>query len=277
MVLQISSMEIMDFVDILVVAFLLYKLLPLFRSSGTLRIARALVVVFVGAWFTRVFHMYTINYILEVVMEVGVIAVVVLFQPEIRRILDHLGSVSITKLLKTDQNRQDMEIVINQTILACSRMSKERVGALIVFVRDNPLEEYVKKGTIVDGQYSDQLLRNIFFPKAALHDGAVIVREGRVTAAGCTLPLSEQTLRDHGTRHKAALGISEVSDAVAVVVSEESGGISVAVGGILKENLAPQTVERLLRNELMPKEEEKEESLVLKLKQKLQNNGKEGK
>lgn len=277
MVLQISSMEIMDFVDILVVAFLLYKLLPLFRSSGTLRIARALVVVFVGAWFTRVFHMYTINYILEAVMEVGVIAIVVLFQPEIRRILDHLGSVSITKLLKTDQNRQDMEIVINQTILACSRMSKERVGALIVFARDNPLEEHVKKGTIVDGQYSDQLLRNIFFPKAALHDGAVIVREGRVTAAGCTLPLSEQSLRDHGMRHKAALGISEVSDAVAVVVSEESGGISVAVGGILKENLAPQTVERLLRNELMPKEEEKEESLVLKLKQKLQNNGKEGK
>ena len=278
MVLQISSMEITDFLDIFVVALLLYLLLPRLRSVGALRIARAILVVFVVFWLTGLLHMYTINFLLQQVMTVGLIAIVVLFQPEIRRILDHLGSVSISKMLKMDHTRREMEIIINQTIMACERMSKERVGVLLVFTRDNPLEEYIKTGTIVDGKLSEQLLRNIFFPKAALHDGAVIVREGRVTAAGCVLPLSEKRLSaDLGTRHRAGVGISEVSDSVVVIVSEETGGISVAVGGVLKRNLAPQTVERLLRNELMPREEEKEDNLVLKLKQKLRKSGKDGK
>lgn len=276
--MQISSMEITDFLDIFVVAFLLYKLMPLFRSVGTLRIARAILVVFVIFWVTDLLNMYTINFVIQQVLTVGLIAIVVLFQPEIRRILDHLGSVSISKLLKTDHKTQEMETIINQTIMACERMSKDRVGALIVFARDNPLEEYVKTGTTVDGQLSEQLLRNIFFPKASLHDGAVIVREGRVTSAGCVLPLSEKKLSaDLGTRHRAGLGISEVSDSVVVIVSEETGSLSVAVGGVLKRSLAPQTVERHLRNELMPKEEEKEENLALILKQKLRRNGKEGK
>lgn len=278
LVLQISSMEITDFIDIFVVAFLLYLVLPLLRSAGSLRIARAILALVLIFWITGILKMYTINFIIQQVMTVGLIAIVVLFQPEIRRILDHLGSVSISKMLKADRAALEMETVINQTIMACERMSKERVGALIVFVRDNPLEDYVKTGTTVDGQLSEQLLRNIFFPKAALHDGAVIVREGRVTAAGCVLPLTEKRLSaDLGTRHRAGLGISEVSDSVVVIVSEESGSISVAVGGVLKRNLAPQTVERLLRNELMPKEEEKEDNVVLKLKQMLFRSGKDGK
>ncbi len=278
LILQISSMEITDFLDIFVVAFLLYKLMPLLRSVGTLRIARAILVVFVIFWLTDLLNMYTINFVIQQVLTAGLLAIVVLFQPEIRRILDHLGSVSISKLLKTDHKTQEMETIINQTIMACERMSKDRVGALIVFARDNPLEEYVKTGTTVDGQLSEQLLRNLFFPKASLHDGAVIVREGRVTSAGCVLPLSEKRLSaDLGTRHRAGLGISEVSDSVVVIVSEETGSLSVAVGGVLKRSLAPQTVERHLRNELMPKEEEKEENLALILKQKLRRNGKEGK
>ena len=278
LVLQISSMEITDFIDIFAVAFVLYMLLPLLRSVGTLRIARAILVVLVIFWITGLLHMYTINYLLEQVMTVGLIALVVLFQPEIRRILDHLGSVSISKMLKVDQARQEMDTVITQTIMACERMSKERVGVLLVFARDNPLEEYVKTGTTVDGQLSEQLLRNIFFPKAALHDGAVIVREGRVTSAGCVLPLSDKRLSaDLGTRHRAGVGISEVSDAVVVIVSEETGSISVAVGGVLKRSLAPQTVERLLRNELMPSEEKPKDSFALKLKQTLRKSGKEGK
>lgn len=276
---QIAGMELTDFLDILVVAFLLYKLLPLFRSAGTLRIAKAIAAVFVVAWVTSLLNMYTLNYLLNQVLTVGLLAIVVLFQPEIRRILDHVGSVSLSKMLKFEHTNQEMDTVISQTIMACERMSKERVGALIIFARDNPLEEYVKTGTMVDARLSEQLLRNIFFPKAALHDGAVIVREGRVTAAGCVLPLSDskRLSADLGTRHRAGVGMSEASDAVVVIVSEETGSISVAVGGILKRNLAPQTMERLLRNELMPNEEEKEENLALKLKQKLRKNGKDGK
>jgi diadenylate cyclase len=140
------------------------------------------------------------------------------------------------------------------------------------------LEDYVKTGTSIDAQVSEQLLRNIFFPKAALHDGAMIIRDGRVTAAGCVLPLSDSNRLspDLGTRHRAGVGMSEISDAVVVIVSEETGAISVAVGGMLKRHLAPQTLERLLRNELCPEEPEQKENLIETLRQKLLGKDKEG-
>jgi diadenylate cyclase len=182
------------------------------------------------------------------------------------------------KLFGAAKPEQEMITVINQTVRACEVMSKQKVGALIAFARDNRLEEYFKTGTLIDGQVSDQLILNIFFPKAALHDGAMIIRDGRVMAAACVLPLSEsdRLSAELGTRHRAAVGITEVSDAVVIVVSEETGAISVAVGGVLKRHLAPQTLERLLQNELCPAEPEKEENLVLKLRQKLQILDKEG-
>jgi diadenylate cyclase len=157
-------------------------------------------------------------------------------------------------------------------------MSREKVGALMVFARTDRLDEYFKTGTQIDGQVSDQLIRNIFFPKAALHDGAMIIRDGRITAAGCVLPLSEsdRISADLGTRHRAGVGMSEVSDAVVVIVSEETGAISVAVGGMLKRHLAPQTLERLLRSELCHEDDQKEENLVLKLRQKIQKKDKGG-
>jgi diadenylate cyclase len=157
-------------------------------------------------------------------------------------------------------------------------MSKEKVGALIAFERANSLDEYFKTGTRIDGQVSEQLLRNIFFPKASLHDGAMIVRDGRIAAAGCVLPLSDshRLSADLGTRHRAGVGMSEVSDAVVVIVSEETGTISVAVGGMLKRHLAPQTLERLLRSELCKETEQEQDNLVLKLRQKLQKKEKGG-
>ena len=156
-------------------------------------------------------------------------------------------------------------------------MSREKVGALIVFSREARLDEYFKTGTQIDGQVSEQLIRNIFFPKAALHDGAMIVRDGKVAAAGCVLPLSDshRLSADLGTRHRAGVGISEVSDAVVVIVSEETGTISVAVDGMLKRHLASQTLEKLLHNELCPKTEEKETNLAMRLRQKLQLKEKE--
>ena len=276
---QIPRMGFWDFLDILIVAFLIYKLLPLFRSTGTARIGGVVVAVVVISWLTEVLQLHTLNYILSQLLAVGLIALVVLFQPELRRMIDHMTNIKLKSFLGIRKPEQEMLPVILQTVRACEIMGAERVGALIVFERDSRLDEYFKTGTMIDGQVSEQLIRNVFFPKAALHDGAVVIRSGRVTAAGCVLPLSEShhLSPDLGTRHRAAVGISEVTDAVTVVVSEETGAISVAVGGMLKRHLAPEMLERLLRNELCPEETTQEENLVVKLRQKLQKKEKGGK
>lgn len=274
---QLGNMKWSDYLDIIIVAFLIYKLLPILQSTGTVRIAKVVVVVLVLSWVTELLELHTMHFLFSQVLAVGLIAIVVLFQPELRRMLDQISNMKLQKLFGVHKEQQEMEPVIAQTVMACETMSRSRVGALIVFERNSRLDDYMKTGTVIDGQVSEQLVRNIFFPKASLHDGAVIVREGRIAAAGCVLPLSDSNRisADLGTRHRAGVGISEVSDAVVIIVSEETGAISVAVGGMLKRHLAPQTLERLLRNELCHEEPAKEENLVLLLRQKLQKKGKE--
>ncbi len=269
---KLPMLQLMDVLDIAIVAFLIYKLLPVFRSTGTARIAWIVMAVIVVSWITELLELHTLHYLLSQLLAVGLIAIVVLFQPELRRMIDHMSNIKIKSLLGIQRSQQEMIPIIAQTVSACEAMGKEKIGALIIFAREHRLEEYFKTGTMIDAQSSEQLIRNVFFPKAALHDGAMIIRDGRITAAGCVLPLSDSSRisADLGTRHRAAVGISEVTDAVAVVVSEETGAISVAVGGVLKRHLAPRTLERLLRNELCPEDGEQEENLVVKLRQKLQ-------
>ena len=228
---QIGKMQWSDFLDIAIVAYLLYRLLPLVRNTGTKQIAKAIAVILGVAWLTDLLNLYALSFIMEQFLRVGLIALVVLFQPELRRMLDHLGNMKFHKFLGVEKGNQEMEQIIKQTVAACEVMSHERIGALIVFARDNRLDEYVKTGTKIEGQVSEQLVRNIFFPKASLHDGAVIIRDGRMAAAGCVLPLSSSNRlnADLGTRHRAGVGISEASDAVVIIVSEETGTISVAV------------------------------------------------
>jgi len=250
----LQKMQWSDYLDIIVVAFLVYKMLPLIRTPNIMRIARTVIVVILMTWITDEMNLHTINWILDQVLAIGLLAFVVLFQPELRRMLDHIGNVKIGSLFGSSKPMQEMEHVIAQTVMACEVMSREKVGALIVFCRDQRLDEYFKTGTQIDGQVSEQLLRNIFFKNSPLHDGAMIIRDGRVAAAGCVLPLSDshRLSADLGTRHRAGVGMSEASDAVVVIVSEENGTISVASGGMLKRHLAPQTLEKLLRNELCP-------------------------
>ena len=275
--LQLSAMRLADYLDIIIVAFLIYKLIPLLRSTATMKVVKVVAVVLAVTVISTEAKMYTISFILNQFLTVGLIAVVILFQPELRRMIDHLGSMKLKAFLGAEKPAQEMVSVVVQTVQACEVMSKERVGALMVFARTDRLDEYFKTGTPIDGQVSDQLIRNIFFPKAALHDGAMIIRDGRITAAGCVLPLSESNRlsADLGTRPRAGVGVSEVSDAVVVIVSEETGAISVAVGGMLKRHLAPQTLERLLRSELCREEDGGEEKLVVKLRQKLHKKDKE--
>ena len=275
---QFTKMQLTDYLDIALVAFLIYKLLPLIRTPSTKRVAGAVAGILIVVWLADIANLYTISWILSQFLSVGLLAVVVLFQPELRRMLDRLGGVlRLRTLLGTNKPVQEMDTIITQTVMACETMSREKIGALIVFAREARLEEYFKTGTRIDGQVSEQLIRNIFFPKAALHDGAMIVRDGKIAAAGCVLPLSESNRlsADLGTRHRAGVGMSAVSDAVVVIVSEETGTISVAVGGMLKRHLAPETLERLLRNELVPAQSEQENNALVRLIDKMLSTGKE--
>lgn len=276
---QIQRMQWSDYLDIAVVAFLIYKILPLIKTPSTTRIAKAVVAVLIIAWLTDFLHLYTVGFIMNQFLAIGLLALVILFQPELRRMLDHLGSVKLTSIFGVNKPvQQEMDAVITQTVRACEAMGREKVGALIVFAREQRLEEYFKTGTQIDGQVSEQLIRNIFFKNSPLHDGAMIIRDGRVAAAGCVLPLSDSNRlsSDLGTRHRAGVGMSEASDAVVVIVSEETGTISVAVGGILKRHLVPQTLDKLLHNELCPANDgDEKQDLSLRLKQKLQPRRKE--
>ena len=273
----LAGMQVSDYLDILLVAFLIYSLLPLIRTPSTMRIARAVLGVVVVTWLSEGLKLHTISFILNQFLAVGLLALVILFQPELRRMLDHIGSVKLKSILGTNKPVQEMDHVISQTIMACEVMSRERVGALIVFAREGRLDEYFKTGTQIDGHVSEQLIRNIFFTNAALHDGAMIIRDGRIAAAGCVLPLSDSSRlsADLGTRHRAGVGMSEASDAVVVIVSEETGTISVAVGGMLKRHLAPQTLERLLRNELCPESDQQDQNPLQQIRDKILSKGKE--
>ncbi len=275
----VTNMQWSDYLDIAVVAYLIYRMLPLIRTPNIMRIVRTVAALVLVAWLTGELQLFTINWILNQFLAVGLLAFVILFQPELRRIVDHLGSVRLRNFFGVSRPVQEMDTVISQVVMACQIMSAEKVGALIVFSREQHLDEYFKTGTVIDGQVTEQLLRNIFFKNSPLHDGAMIIREGRVAAAGCVLPLSTNPNipRSLGTRHHAAVGMSEVSDAVVVTVSEETGTISVATGGILKRHLAPETLDKLLHNELCPADQDAQnESITNRVRGILAGKSKEG-
>lgn len=260
---RIPQIGVNDIIDILIVAFLFYTVMRLIRSTSAARIARSILLLLVATGLTEIFKLYTLNWILSKILEIGVIALVIMFQPELRRMLERFGGRFFTNFISSGGAASPEQQAIEATVAACEIMSKEKVGALLIFERSMPLDEYFKTGTIVDAKVSDQLLRNLFFKNSPLHDGAVIVRGSRVAAAGCVMPLTENTHlpSDIGTRHRAGIGSSEVSDAVVVIVSEETGTISVAIGGMLKRHLAPKTLEKLLVSELISEPEQKNSTL----------------
>ena len=275
---QLARMRWSDYLDVIVVALILFGIMPLLKTHNTMRIAKVVAAVVIVSWLTEILDLYTLNWIMDQVLNVGLMAVVVIFQPELRRMMDRLGSVEIKKVLGMTRPVQEMDNVIAQTVMACEVMSRERVGALIVFAREARLDDFCKTGTSVDGQVSEQLIRNIFFPMAALHDGAMIIRDGRVAAAGCVLPLSDskRLSADLGTRHRAGVGMSEATDAVVIVVSEETGTISVAIGGMLKRHLAARTLEQLLKKELAAEEDLVEKSGIMNFVDRILDRAKEG-
>lgn len=263
----LRSIGLSDVLDILIVAALIYMLIRFFRRTNAKKVANGILLLVVAMWLASSLNLMVTSFILRQVFNIGILAVVVLFQPEIRRALEKVGSSQLFNLLGREWGGQAIDHVIVETVYACEDMSRSRTGALIVFERDNRLNEALSSGTPVDAFVSTELLKNIFFNKSPLHDGAVIIKEGRLAAAGCMLPLSTNPnlSRELGMRHRAGIGVSEQSDAVVVIVSEETGGISVAVDGLLKRHLTQDTFEAILRRELLPMEEPADKGFFYRL------------
>lgn len=246
-----------DILDVAVIAYLVYRLMLLVSRTSTANVAKAILILVVALWVSDLCNLHVVNFILGRALELGFLALVVIFQPELRRLLEQLGSNRLDRFFSREQGGTEIENAIDQTVAAYTALSKDKVGALMVFERKNLLDDAIATGTPLDCSVNAELLKNLFWNKAPLHDGAVIVRGGRVVGAGCMLPLSGNVnlSRDLGMRHRAGIGVTEHTDAVVAIVSEETGSISVAVGGMLKRHLAPETLERLLRNELVPASE----------------------
>ncbi len=240
--------RIADILDILIVAFLIYQLLKYTRQTRVSQVAKGIVVLLLASWLSELFGMRTLSTLLKWVISAGPVVLIVVFQPEIRRMLEGIGNSSLFDRVKTDDKEIEVALIVTEMTRALLNMAKRRVGALIVIERRTRLTEIINTGTRVDGLISQPLIENIFEPNTPLHDGAVIVRGDRVVAAACLLNLSEGTgiSRDLGTRHRAGLGISETTDSTVFIVSEETGIVSMARGGKLTRHLDARSIELIL-------------------------------
>ena len=252
----LSSMGASDYIDILLVAYLIYRVIMFIRKTNSRNIAVGVMLFIVVLWVSEITKLTMINSLMRKAMELGLIALLILFQPELRRMLERMGStLTDGRLSVTDT---DIETAISETVAACMDMSETRTGALIVFERNVSLTQAISSGTLINSDTTAELIKNIFFVKAPLHDGALIVRKCRIAAAGCVLPLTQNKnlSKELGTRHRAGIGMSEQSDAVVIIISEETGAISVAVDGMLKRHLNETSLNAVLRQELVAEEAE---------------------
>lgn len=255
-----------DVIDVLIVSALIFHIFKLVKGTTAEYLLRGLLVLLGALVLSNFLRLNIINYLLTSVFQIGFIALVVLFQPELRRILQQFGTSHKFKFFKTQENddTKQMRLTIAKTVEAVNAMSWDKIGALIVFERKDNVSSVIHTGTLIDAETSSELIKNIFYPKSPLHDGAVIMSMGRIKAAGCILPLSSNNniSKELGTRHRAALGMSESFDSVVIVVSEENSSISLAVGGVLKRHLAPETLEKLLCAELIPNVDTEDKSKI---------------
>lgn len=250
----VSSIGIFDILDIAVVAFIIYKILGFIQETRAQQLVKGLLVLLVVFFLSDVLHLYTLNWLLKTFMSIGIIALVVIFQPELRRGLEYVGRNKIVKAPFGQVDKAKAKQITDEFVKALTGFSETRTGALIVIEKEVSLTDIAETGTEINGDISAQLLGNIFYEGAPLHDGAVIIRGDKVYAAGCVLPLTENKdlNKDLGTRHRAGIGITENSDAITLIVSEETGVISYAVSGKLTRFLDAKMVEKLLLNLYIP-------------------------
>ena len=251
---------ISDVLDILLVTFIIYMCIKLIRDTKAIQLAKGFILILILFGIVKLLNMEVSSYILSMVFSNLLLVLVVIFSPEIRHVLESVGRSSVTKftlfsltnnddLIKNDKAKN----MINAVCRSCSEMSDEKIGALIVFEKETLLGDIIETGTLVDSEISPEMLGNIFFPKAPLHDGAAVIRNFRLCAAGCILPLTKTNdiSSSLGTRHRAAIGMSEQSDAIVVVVSEETGAISVAEKGNLRRDISDGDLREILTGQFV--------------------------
>ena len=250
-----QTIRIWDIVDILIIAYLIYRILTFMRKTNASSVIKGIIFLLVIAGLSNLLNMNVISYLLDQTLQMGVLVLIVLFQPELRKLFEQVGSSRINLIFRKRARLENAEAVLQSVISASETMAKNNTGAIIVFEREVGLNDYAVTGTILDASISSELIQSIFYDNSPMHDGALLIRDGRALAAACMLPLSNNInlSRDLGMRHRAGVGISERSDAVAVIVSEQNGTISVAADGMLKRNLADDIFEKLLINEFIPK------------------------
>lgn len=262
-----------DLVDIAIIAFLVYELITMVRQTRAAQLMKGILVLFVAWFVSSIFELRTLNWLLNTILQFGMLALVVIFQPELRRALEQVGRTNVLAMnlfrpqTMDEKVREEWQNAIATVCDAAEQMSDSRTGALIVFERRSNLGEIIKSGTELNSDINVEALGTIFYEGTPLHDGAVVVRDARIKAAGCVLPLSAnlEISKDMGTRHRAALGMSENSDAICVVVSEETGIVSLAKNGVLIRRLDRQNLFNLLKSELVSepvKQEEKRAGLM---------------
>ncbi|MCL6632068.1 MAG: diadenylate cyclase CdaA [Alicyclobacillus herbarius] len=239
---------ILDAVDVLIVAYVIYRLLILIRGTRAVQLVKGVIVILLATAVSSFLHLQALNWLLNKIITLGFFAIPVVFQPELRRALEQLGRGGFFSFSFTSTDNEDVKRAASEIVKASQVLSKTKTGALIVIERSTGLSEYIETGTLIEGKISTELLLNTFIPNTPLHDGAVVIRGDRMVAAGCFLPLTDSRDLDRqlGTRHRAALGVTEQSDAVAVVVSEETGHISLAVDGVLTQDLSESALRDLL-------------------------------
>lgn len=250
----LGSNMIINILDIIVVWYLLYKLIMLIRGTKAIQLLKGIAIILIVRIFSGWLGLNTVSWLMNQVITYGVIAVIIIFQPEVRRGLEHLGRSSFFN--KSSDRKSYQEKLVLDLEKAIQYMSKRKIGALITIERNNSLEEYIATGILLDADISSELLINIFIPNTPLHDGAVIIKGEKIAASCAYLPLSEDEYlpKEFGTRHRAALGISEASDSVTIVVSEETGDVSIAYKGHLHPHLTTEEYIELLSNQLIVEE-----------------------
>lgn len=277
-----GTFGVIDIVDILFVAVVIYMVIRIIRETRAFQLIRGLVLMAIVYFAVTFFKMDASSYIMRLIFSNILIIVVILFGPEIRNILEQMGKGAARNSLKTIFNSGvaldlvDMNKAIDATCKACADMADDKVGGLIVFENDTMLGDIVSTGTVVDATASKELIQNIFYPKSPLHDGAMIVRGDKIYAAGCILPLTKKPdiASDLGTRHRAAIGITEISDAVVFVVSEETGAISCATNGSLQRDISTGDMRDILTKMYIPNGDLSDDKMISKLVRRFKNDGK---
>lgn len=250
----LDGFSIKDVVDILIVSYVIYKFILLVRGTRAIQLMKGIIIV-VAIWAaSTAFKLNTLQWMMSQMFTFGVVGIIILFQPELRRALEQLGRGTMFSRTASEDDHAINER-IGEIAKAVAHLSRRKIGALIVFEKETGLNDYIESGTLIESRISSELLINIFIPNTPLHDGAVMIRGGQIMAAGCYLPLSENPFisKELGTRHRAAIGMSEVSDALSVIVSEETGQVSVALGGHILRDMKEEALIAKLFEELKPK------------------------